>query len=361
MGALRKNLKAIRALLEPHVAILPVIKSEAYGHGLVQVAKALASEGVYGFGLSDLEEAVRLREEGLVLPLVLLSGFEPQWLTEIIRFRVIPVVTDLYQLQILSDFTKTKRKKLSLHLKIDTGMHRLGLARKELSEALEILLGHPYLNLTGVMSHLAAADQPYTELTVNQKKAFWTSIEEIKRLGFKPRFYHLANSAALILDSQTHYNLVRPGLALYGVYPCTEARKKLNLNPVMTLKARIFSIKEVPPGGFIGYGPLYRAPRSMKIAYVPIGYDDGYLRVLSNRGFAWLKGERIPVIGAVSMRCTAFDVSKVKNVSRGDEVILLGGQQAEVPVEDLAHKAGVISYELLCLLGSRAHKIYLRA
>ena len=347
--------------MEPEVAILPVIKSEAYGHGLIPVAKTLASEGVYGFGLSDLDEVARLREAGLVLPLVLLAGFEPQWLTEMVRLKAIPVVTDLYQLRLLSDFTHYKRKRISIHLKIDTGMNRLGISRKDLSEALEILLGHPWISLVGVMSHLSAGEQPYSELSLAQKKAFASALEEIRRLGFKPRFFHLANSAALIQDPQTHYNLVRPGLALYGVYPCPEARKKLNLSPVMTYKARIFSIKEVPPGGAIGYGPLYRAPSSMKIAYVPVGYDDGYLRALSNRGFAWLKGERVPVVGAVSMRCTAFDVSTIEDVAPGDEIILLGGQQAEVPVEDLARKAGVISYELLCLLGRRANKIYLRA
>jgi alanine racemase len=350
----------LKGLVGPNVSLLPVIKSEAYGHGLVPVAKTLAFEGVYGFGLSDLEEVLRLREAGLALPVILLSGFEPAWLPELIRLRVIPVVTDLYQLRLLADFVRRQRRKVALHLKVDTGMHRLGLTERELKEALSILHSSRELTLAGVMSHLAAGESPRSTLTKSQKKAFVRAVKEIQERGFRPRFLHLANSAALILDPSTHYNLVRPGLALFGVHPTGQTRQKVSLTPVMTYKARVLSVKEVPRGASIGYGPLYRAPKAMKIALVPVGYDDGYLRALSNKGFAWIKGERVPVVGAVSMRCVAFDVTQVE-VSPGDEIILLGGKEAQVPAEELAQRSGLIPYELLCLLGRRANKIYLRA
>jgi len=361
LQALRENLKAIKELVGPQVSILPVIKSEAYGHGLIPIAKVLAAEGVYGFGLSDLEEVQRIREAGLALPVILLSGFEPSWLPEIVRLRVIPAVIDLYQLRLLAEFSKRQGKKVALHLKIDTGMNRLGIHPSELDQALSLLEDNPQLELSGVMSHLAAGEHPRAVITRQQKALFEEALKEIKRRGFRPRFIHLANSAACILDAKARYNLVRPGLALYGVYPGPEARKKIKLKPVMTYKARVLSVKEVAKGEGVGYGPLYRSQGPMKLALVPVGYDDGYLRALSNRGFASLKGERVPVVGAVSMRCTAFDVSALKDVSPGDEIVLLGGEGGEVPVEELAARAGLISYELLCLLGRKVSKIYLRS
>ncbi len=328
---------------------------------MIPVAKVLASEGVYGFGLSDLEEVQKIREAGLALPIILLSGFEPAWLPEIIRLRVIPAVVDLHQLHLLADFTRRQGKKLSLHLKIDTGMNRLGISLSELDQALSLIEDNPQLELAGVMSHLAAGEHPRSKISRRQKELFKEALCKIKRRGFEPRFIHLANSAATILDPKARYNLVRPGLALYGVYPCPEAREKIKLKPVMTYKARILSVKKIGKGEGVGYGPLYQSQAPMKLALVPVGYDDGYLRALSNRGFAWLKGKRVPVVGAVSMRCTAFDVSAVPEVSPGDEILLLGGREKEVPVEELAARAGLISYELLCLLGNKVSKIYLRS
>ncbi len=325
------------------------------------MAKVLASEGVYGFGLSDLEEVQRIREAGLALPVILLSGFEPSWLPEILRLRVIPAVIDLYQLRLLAEFSKRQGKRIAFHLKIDTGMNRMGISVNRLEKVYQLLADNPQLELAGVMSHLAAGEHPRSLLSRRQKTLFSYILKKMEQEGLKPRFIHLANSAAAILDPKARYNLIRPGLALYGAYPSPETRKRVRLRPVMTYKARILSVKEVAKGEGIGYGPLYRASKPMKLALVPVGYDDGYLRALSNRGFGWLKGERVPVVGAISMRCTAFDVSALPKVSPGDEIILLGGKEGEVPVEELASRAGLISYELLCLLGRRAPKIYLRS
>ncbi len=340
--------------------ILPVIKSEAYGHGLLPVAKTLASEGIYGFGLSELEEILRLREAGLALPLFLLSGFEPAWLPEILRLKAIPVVTDLYQLRLLADYTRKEGKKCAFHLKVDTGMNRLGLPLKDLTQALTIIRESPQLKLEGLMSHLACGEEPSCQFTEDQLRQFDEALGALRKAGFRPRFAHLANSAAAILAPKTHYNLVRPGLALYGVYPCQEAQKRIRLKPVMTLKARILSLKDVSPGEGIGYGPLYFASKPMKIALVPVGYADGYLRALSNHGFAFLRGRRVPVVGAVSMRLLSLEVTEVPEAKIGDEVILLGGPNREVPAEELAARAGLIPYELLCLLGRENFKIFLR-
>ena len=271
------------------------------------------------------------------------------------------MVTDLYQLNLLSDYTRKERKRVSFHLKVDTGMHRLGIGLHELESALSIIRRNPQLKIEGVMSHLACAEDPDSPLTRKQLKCFKEALKTIRREGLAPRFRHLANSAATILIGESHFDLVRPGLCLYGVHPCPRTRELIPLKPVMTAKARILSIKEITRGCGVGYGPLFVSPRAMKIALVPVGYDDGYLRALSNKGFAWIKGRRVPVVGAVSMRLLALDVSDVEGVSPGDEVILLGGKNREVPAEELAERAGLISYELLCLMGKGTFKIYLRS
>ncbi|OAG27055.1 hypothetical protein TH606_08915 [Thermodesulfatator autotrophicus] len=322
------------------------------------MARTLASEGIYGFGLSDLEEALRLREAGLALPIILLSGFETPWLQEIARLKIIPTVVDLYQLGLLAAFSRKTSKVFPFHLKIDTGMGRFGLLPEELEKALYIIQENPQLRLEGVMSHLACGEKPYKEITIEQKKTFAECIEKIKKIRVKPRFFHLANSAALMLDKATHYNLVRPGIALYGAYPFEPQTSPVKLEPVMTAKARILSVKKVKAGQGIGYGPIFKASKDMKVALVPVGYADGYLRSLSNQGFAWVKGKRVPLVGAVSMRVIMFDVTGL-DISPGDELILLGGAKREVPPEELASRAGTIPYELFCLLGKGSFRIYL--
>ncbi|WP_457755862.1 alanine racemase [Thermodesulfatator indicus] len=358
LSALRANLKKLKSLVKPGVNFLPVIKSEAYGHGLLPVARTLASEGIYGFGLSDLEEALRIREAGLALPIILLSGFEAPWLPEIIRLKIIPAVIDLHQLNLLASFSRKTQKKVPFHLMIDTGMGRCGILPEEIDKALAIIEENPQLRLEGIMSHLACGEKPDKEITLEQKKTFAECIKRIKRTGANPRFFHLANSAALMLDKDTHYNLVRPGLALYGAYPCDPQIFPVKLEPVMTVKAQVLSVKKIKAGKGIGYGPIFIAPQDMKIALVPVGYAEGYLRSLSNRGFAWIKGKRVPLVGAVSMRLIIFDVTGI-DVSPGDEIILLGEANKAVPAEELASRAGTIPYELFCLLGRGNFKIYL--
>ncbi len=357
LEALRHNFRALKALLPPEVGYLPVIKSEAYGHGLLEVARVLAEEGVYGFGISEPEEALKLRRSGLALPLLLLSGFERDWLPEIHQLRITPVVSSLRMLEELAEFTRRRACSLDFHLKIDTGMHRFGVEPEEIPRALKTLRENPQLKLYGLMTHLACAERPTDELTRHQIELFQKTRSEIESAGFRPRFFHLANSAGLIFLRGASGNLVRPGIALYGSYPSFKARAHVKLRPVMTFKARILEVRTLKTGEGVGYGPLYKARSPRKVALVPVGYDDGYFRSLSNRGFAWLRGQRVPVIGAVSMRCLTLDVTEV-GAETGEEVILLGGPREEVPVDELAELAGTISYELLCAIGRRNRRLY---
>ncbi len=358
MGALRRNLQALKNLLAPEVALLPIIKSDAYGHGLLPVARVLAEEGVYGFGLSEVSEALRLREAGLDLPIILISGFERHWLPEIIHHRFIPVITDLWQLEALASYTTSRGSPCVLHLKVNTGMNRFGLQEEEFERALRLLLKYPQLRLEGLMSHLCCSERPKDPITKEQLVRFEYFRTRLKREGFRPKFFHLANSGGIIFLPQARYNMVRPGIALFGAYPAPEGEKKIKLFPVMTFYSRILSIKKIKAGEYLGYGPLFKAQRPMKIALVPVGYEDGYLRALSNKGFAVVRGQRVPVIGAVSMKCLFLDVTSMEDLSLGEKIILLGGPRREVPAEELAERAGTISYELFCLIGQRALRIY---
>ncbi len=358
MIALRKNLKALKSLLTPKVAILPIVKSDAYGHGLVPIARVLAQEGIFGFGISEISEGLKLKEAGLNLPIILLSGFEKDWLPEIVHHKFIPVVTEIWQLQLLASYTSAKGTQLPLHLKVDTGMNRFGLLDEEIEQALQILAQNPQLKLQGLMSHLCCSERADAPITIEQLLKFDIFQQKLVKYGFKPKYLHIANSGGIIFLPKSHYNMVRPGIALYGSYPLPEAERKIKLHPVMSFYTRIVSIKRLKPGSVLGYGPTFRAKAPMKVALVPVGYEDGYLRSLSNRGFAVIKGKRVPVVGTVSMKCIFLDVTNISDVRPGENVILLGGPNREVPVEELASKAGTISYELFCLIGRHALKIY---
>ncbi len=358
LDALRHNLNALKSLVPKETEFLPVIKSEAYGHGLVPVAKTLVKQKIYGFGISDPEEALELRKTGFGLPLLLLSGFEPHWLDEVVRLRLIPAVVSLRMLKELLDYSLKKAVTFDIHLKVNTGMNRFGIDLEELDEALGLLKKNPQLRLKGVMSHFACAEEPESELTQLQVKNFEKVVSKVTSCGFSPKFYHMANSAGIIFMRGRPGNMVRPGLSLYGVYPSRKARAYTKLRPVMTFKTRILELRRVKAGEGIGYGPIYRTKTPKLVAIVPVGYDDGYPRALSNKGFAVVRGKRAKVIGAVSMRCLFLDVTEVVGVNPGDEVILLGGEREEVPVEELAELAGTISYELLCAVGRRNERIY---
>ncbi len=358
LEALKANVKALKGLLAPGVELLPVVKSDAYGHGLLPVARVLVNTGVYGLGVSEVYEGLHLRQAGFELPIILLSGFEPYWVEDILRLRLTPVITDVAQLEVLAQKAKQRHQKIALHLKVNTGMNRFGLEEEDLKKALDLLKAHKFLQLEGLMSHLACSERPEDPLTQEQLRRFSQAEDYLRQEGFRVRFRHLANSGGVIFLPEAHKDMVRPGLALYGAYPAEGAEERLSLKPVMSYWVRVIGLRKVKTGAGVGYGPLYRASKPRRLALVPVGYEDGYLRSLSNRGFAWVKGKRVPVVGAVSMKCLTLDVTDVESVSPGDKVLLLGGPRREVPPEELASKGETISYELFCALGSRAIRVY---
>lgn len=336
-----------------------MIKNDAYGHGLIEVAKALSMEGVFGFGISEIFEAQLLRRAGFIHPLILLSGFERDWLPEIKNLRVIPTVTNLLQLEWLIDFTLKKGISLEFHLKLETGMHRFGLPLEELETLFIKLKENPQLQLTGVMTHLASAENPESELYQEQIENFKRALEILLKAGFSPKYIHFCNSAGLIFNKGYLGNLVRPGIALYGAYPSNKARAYIKLKPVMTLKSKIIEIKSVKKGKSAGYGPTFIAKRDTLLGIVPVGYGDGYPRILSNKGFAVIRKKRVPVVGTISMKALFLDLTELESPKLGEEVILLGGEKEEAPADELAQLANTISYELFCNLGRAIPRRYI--
>lgn len=300
-----------------------------------------------------------MRKAGFIHPLILLSGFEKDWLPEIKALRIIPTVTSPISLEWLIDFSLKKALTVEFHLKVDTGMHRFGVTLEELPWIIERLKENPQLHLIGLMTHLACAENPESTLFQEQLKNFTEAEALLKREGFIPKFKHFCNSAALIFYSGSKGNLVRPGICLYGAYPTNRARAYVKLKPVMTLKSRIVEIKRLKPGEMAGYGPTFTAKGETLLGLVPLGYGDGYPRTLSNKGFGVIRGRRVPIVGTISMKALYLDLTDIENPERGEEVILLGGEREEVPADELAQLADTISYELFCQLGRGIPRRYL--
>ncbi|MFN3505043.1 MAG: alanine racemase, partial [Caldimicrobium sp.] len=279
LGHLRENIKAIKKLLPENVSVLPVIKNDAYGHGLLEVAKVLSQEKVFGFGISEIYEAHLLRKAGFIHPLILLSGFEKNWLPDIKNLRVTPVITNKQTLEWLIDFTLKKATTLEFHLKIETGMHRFGYPMEDLPYLIKKLKENPQIHLTGLMTHLACAENPESELFQSQVKLFIKAMHLLQNEGIPLKFIHFCNSAGIIFNHKNFMgNLVRPGIALYGSYPCNKARAYIKLQPLMTLKSKVVEIKKLKKGESAGYGPTFYAKRETLLGIIPVGYGDGYPR-----------------------------------------------------------------------------------
>lgn len=349
----------MKNLLPKEIEFLPVIKNDAYGHGLIEVARALSKEKVFGFGISEIFEAHLLRRAGFIHPLFLLSGFEKDWLPEIKTLRVTPVVTNFPSFEALIEFSLKKAISFEFHLKIDTGMHRFGLPMEDLPSFIEKLKKNPQLQLSGLMTHLASAENPSGELFQLQIENFKKAAKFFESQGIQIKFFHFCNSAGIIFNPGYTGNLVRPGIALYGAYPSNLARAYVKLKPVMTLKSKIVEIKRLKKGECAGYGPTFQAKRDTLLGIVPVGYGDGYPRILGNKGFAVIRGKRVPLVGTISMKALYVDLTEIENPQLGEEVILLGGLREEVPADELAQLAQTISYELFCQIGKSIPKKYL--
>ena len=353
---LRNNFRAIRQLIGPHVQVMAVVKANGYGHGAEDVARVLGAEGAEWFGVTCAAQGVRLRAAGVRRPVLLLGGFWPGEEEALLEQDLTPVVFTLDQLELLENLGRKRARRIPFHLKVDTGMGRLGLAAAEVPALIRALESCSHAEMQGLCTHFASADAPSLDSTREQAALFACVQKEFERHGIRPTHVHLANSAALARCPDARGTIVRPGLALYGYQ---QVPSPLAVEPVLTLKSRIISIRRMPGGSALGYGGAYVTPADAVIASVAAGYADGVNRGLSNRGRALVRGRAAPIVGRVSMELTALDVTGVPEARVGDEVVFIGRQGGQViAADEVADCSSTICYEILCNIGARVHRLY---
>lgn len=366
LDALASNFRRVRALVGAGVKVMGVVKADAYGHGAAECARRLESEGADWFGVATPEEGFALRRAGISRPVLCFGGFWEGQAEACLALDVTPVVYRLDMASALDAAARAAGRVADVHVKIDTGLGRLGVRYDYASEFAERLRGFRHLRVGGLLTHFAAADEPGRDCyTGDQLKRFTEAVAAFRERGHEPELVHMANSAATFAHPETWGNMVRPGGVLYGLWRdvLPPLSGEPSLRPVMSVRTRVTLLKAVHAGESLGYGCTYEAAREMLVATVPVGYADGYARALSNRGRVVVKGQFAPVVGRISMDLTLLDVTDVEGVRVGDRVTLLGADVVEgarlvLPAEDLARTAGTLSYEITCGVSARVPRRY---
>ncbi|PLX77746.1 MAG: alanine racemase [Desulfuromonas sp.] len=360
LDAVRHNFRLIKDAAGSATELLAIVKADAYGHSAVEVSRVLAAEGASLLVVAMVEEAIELRQAGIEQPILVMGAVWPGQETYYLEYKLTPYLFDIETARRLDTYCKSAGTVCPYHLKVDTGMGRLGVPFESITEALESLSQLKSLRMEGVMTHFALADEPEERLTDLQVERFRSVLEAVRDAGFDPRYIHAANSAGIFTRELPECNLARPGIALYGGWP-SHHFEHLNLVQVMSLRTRIAKIKTVPTGAGVSYGHKFRADRPTRVATLPVGYADGYNRLLTNRGEALVRGQRVPVIGTVCMDWIMLDVTDVDGVAVGDEVTLLGNDQQGnvIRAEEWAAKIGTINYEVFCGISKRVPRVFL--
>jgi alanine racemase len=363
---LAANFNQVKQRVSPTARVMAVVKANAYGHGAVECARRLAREGADWFGVALPEEGIELRGSGITQPILCLAGYWPGQAAACIQQRLTNVVYHLEMIEALDQAAADAGVVADVHVKVDTGMGRLGVRFDQLSEFVAALERFRNVRIDGVMTHLAAADDASCQpLTRDQIQRFDDAVTVFRDHGYRPTQSHLANSAGVFGYRESWGNLVRPGGVLYGMWRdvLSLATSSPGLLPVMSLHSRICLLKWVPPGETIGYGCTFEASRKSLIATLPVGYHDGYMRGLSNRAHVIVRGMYAPVVGRVSMDLTLIDVTDVADVEVGDQVTLLGWNRGnaglKITAEELARIVGTLSYEVTCGVSDRVPRVYL--
>ncbi|MCD8181325.1 MAG: alanine racemase [Firmicutes bacterium] len=361
LDAIAHNIKEIRRITNPASKIMAVVKADAYGHGFLEVTKTLLENGADCLAVAVLQEGKQLRSRGVTVPILILGASGEETVEDLINFDITPSVFTYEFAKALSYAAEKKEKVTKIHIKIDTGMSRIGfLAGGDNDEIVEEILKIsrlPYIEIEGIFSHLATSDEYDSAYTFLQYERFTDVCEGLEERGLHIPVKHICNSAGIMMYPQMHLDMVRPGIILYGMYPSDEVDKsRLDLIPAMTLKSTVTHVKEVEAGRGVSYGKEYITDRKTKIATVPIGYADGYLRGLAKQGKMIVNGVRVPIIGRICMDQCMIDVTNVHNIDKGDEVIIFGREG--VTIDDLAKWLDTINYEISCVIGKRIPRIY---
>jgi alanine racemase len=348
--ALTHNVQQLKCLLAPKTELLAVVKADAYGHGAVKVSQTVLQAGATRLAIATLSEGIELREAGITAPILMLGAINtPEEIAAIAYWKLQPTLCNPQQALIFSETLSNLGQNLSVHLKLDTGMSRLGTPWHQATEFVQLVHQLPYLKIASLYSHFATADDPDPTVMMLQHQRFQTAVTAIKNQGIIPPQLHLANSAATLSDRALHYDLVRVGLALYGLYPAPHLTSAVNLQPVLQVKARITQVKTIPAGTGVSYGYRYIADQDMRLAVVGIGYADGVSRNLSNRIKVLIRGQFVPQIGSITMDQLMLDVSQIPDLQAGEVVTLIGKDgDLAISADDWANTLGTISWEILC-------------
>jgi alanine racemase len=381
LGALTYNLEKIRKYVSPPEEkrktarkILCIVKGNGYGHGGPEVARALEKAGADWFGVTCTDEGVAVRQNGVRKPILVLTSFVPGEESRLVVHDLTAVIHRCEQLELLNraGARRAGKKRVPFHLKIDTGMNRLGIASGDVECFARQLGKCKHLELTGIFSHFASSevftDSAVGQQTREQEERFYVALERLRALGIDPGIVHLANSAAIVTRPETWADMVRPGAILYGYHPGydpaekrEEAERRLPLKPVMSLRARIISLRNVPTGGGVGYNATFVAKRPTRIGVLAAGYGDGIHRSLGNRGSVLLRGKLVPMVGIISMDVTMIDVTDVESAEIGDVATIYGTDGKEIlPANRVARGVGTVTSDLLCAVSQRVPRLYVK-
>ena len=363
LDAIKHNYKQIRNHVPHEVEIMAIVKADAYGHGAVEVSKLLQEEGVNRFAVAIAKEGEELRSQGITSPILIL-GYTPRAdIKTLIENNLTQTVFSYEMAKTLSDEAGKLGKTINIHIKVDTGMGRIGfLSSPQSVEEVKMISQLPHLNMEGIFTHFSTADEEDIAYTRKQWHIFEGFLQELRGVGIELPVIHAANSAAIMCHSYTDLNVVRPGIILYGYYPSEYLKgKMIDIIPAMTLKTQVVHIKELPERHYIGYGRTYYTHQKTKVATIPVGYADGYSRRLGNVGKVLIRGQYAPIIGNICMDQFMVDVTNIDDVTVEDEVVLFGKQgENEISVEEIAAQLGTINYEIICMIGKRVLRIYVK-
>ncbi len=361
LGAIAHNTKEIRRVIAPSAKIMAITKANGYGHGAVEVSRAALANGAEWLGVARVEEGVAIREAGIRAPVLVLGYVPPEQLGEVVRHQLSQAVYTREMVLALVKAATAEGVRARAHFKVDTGMGRIGWvsgpgAVREMLELARL----PHLEVEGIFTHFAVADSSDKGYTWDQFHKFTGLIEELRQNGLEIPVQHVANSAALMEMPETHLDLVRVGISIYGLYPSSEVDQSVvDLRPAMSLKSTVSYVKNVPAGFKVSYGCTYKTDKATVIATLPVGYADGYSRRLSSKGEVLLHGQRAPVVGRVCMDQIMVDAGHIPGVKVGDEAVLIGRQGAgEISAGEVAAKLDTINYEVICMINSRVPRVY---
>ena len=357
LAAIAANFHTLRHFVEP-AEVMPIVKANAYGHGLIEVARHLVDAGAKRLGVAFVEEGVELRQAGIDIPILVLGGIYSDQVRHFIEFDLELTASSIDKVRAIERTAKEMGRKARVHLKIDTGMERVGVHHCNAEAFFETTLLNPNCEIVGVYSHLAMTRRTDIATTQLQLERFLEAVSFFEKRSLPTPIRHLANTAGLLALPDCHLDMVRPGLGIYGVYPAEEYRDTLALQPAMTLKSRVVYFKVVPQGACVSYEWKWKAPRQTRIVTVPIGYGDGYFRQLTNRGSVLIRGNRYPIVGSVCMDQLMVDIGDGEAYN-GDEVVLIGSQKGEsISVGEIAALVDTAPHEVLVSTNLRVPRVH---